>query len=1481
MFAPSLLLRAGALLFSLRAIAAEVVISEFVASNNSTLFDGLGESSDWIELYNPTPAAVNLAGWKLRDGDSTWTFPVTALPAGGFLVVFASGKSTSDYRDPSGFSHTTFKLESGGEPLALLRPDGTIAHEYAAPVPAQREDVSYGLLQEVTALTNFDTPARVLVPGAAVDPAWRTAAAFDDSAWMAGRAAAGFNTTGAPIFNTSGIPAYRVPTGTAGNQDYTGPLGMDFVVNVPIQVNELGCFDDKGDGLGATITVQLWRRNENGTPANFGDDTGQAVVAALTFTPGAPGTLLEGSRFKALPSPITLAPGAYTIAAYGYNASERNGNLGVAAPAEVWETDSGDGRLSFVGGGRYGSSAGSFPGGLDGGPANRYAAGTFRFGGADDPTIRTDLQAAMLNQNATALMRIKFNVLNPAAYDSLLLRLPFDDGCVVWLNGTEIARRNAPEPLAHTSAATEAGNAIELLPSGNHLVAGENVLAIHGLNVAANDPDFFVGAQLSGVHTDFTSARYFAGDTAWGPNPSSGARGYVADTQFSVDRGFFEAPFEVAITSATAGATIRYTLDGSPPSATNGVTYTAPIPINTTTVLRAMATAPDLEPTNIDTHTYLFPLASAVQGSGPPPGYPSSWAGVTADYGMMSNASTYAQAAGNASFTPEQARAAVAQSLRSLPVLSIATDKANLFDPSTGIYVNPQMRGEQWERPVSAELLTANGTESFQADAGIQIMGLTSRDLNVSPKLNMRLLFKSRFGVNWLNYPFFGADGPSRVKSVALRSNTRDSWLAEYYGANTALYIANSWAHRAQAESGQPATRARYMHLFINGLYWGLYNPTERPEEHWAETVLGGEDEDYDVLNLCCGNRLDAGDYTEWQQLLAKASAGFSTTAAYQEVQGNNPDGTRNPALKKLLDVGNLIDFLINGYFTASGDWPGNFFAIYDNVQERTPGFRFPTWDNDLSFQGFNVNANKVTPPEGFSHGWWQNSPGAIDAPLRANPDYRMRMADHIYRHFFHGGAYDTPKNVARWNTLVAEIEPGLSAESARWGDYRGALRTVQNHWKPRVTSAVTTYFPQRRNAVLGQLRSVGLYPTLDAPEFNQNGGAVPSGFGLQFTAPATIYYTYSDADPRQPGGTPHPSAATATSGSTAMTLTQTGVVRARAFNGSVWSALHEATFVVGNAANAGELLITELHYHPADPTTAEFNAGYTNTEAFEFLELTNVTVEPLDLTGCHFTNGLEFTFTGSSIVLLPPGASVLIVANRDAAIARYGAAVGSAIAGEFANGTNLSDSGERLRLVDNAGQAIFDFTYSDAGSWPAGADGSGASLVLMGSDPSDPAKWRVSVGPPTPGAQLTLRDEWLRSHFSSAERNDPAISGDLADPDHDGLSNLAELCTASDPRRGDSGHDALIAAIQPMEVGGVMDRYLVLTFRRVIEPGLSVVLQSSSNLAAWSDATAQLVLHRTDDPRTGWQTLTYRSAQPLAPGASPPTFWRLRVSRP
>lgn len=155
-----LALAASALLATTPSLLAAdtVILSEFMAANTRTLADENKLFGDWIELRNTGATAANLDGWSLTANAKKprqWTFPATHLPPGGHLLVWASGQ---DRRSPGRPLHTNFKLSSHGKYLALVRPDGSMATEFAPQFPPQSPDVSYGFLPGVTQAVFFATP---------------------------------------------------------------------------------------------------------------------------------------------------------------------------------------------------------------------------------------------------------------------------------------------------------------------------------------------------------------------------------------------------------------------------------------------------------------------------------------------------------------------------------------------------------------------------------------------------------------------------------------------------------------------------------------------------------------------------------------------------------------------------------------------------------------------------------------------------------------------------------------------------------------------------------------------------------------------------------------------------------------------------------------------------------------------------------------------------------------------------------------------------------------------------------------------------------------------------------------------------------------------------------------------------------------------------------------------------------------------------
>jgi hypothetical protein len=256
-----LILALTSLLFSGACVAADPLISEFMAANRSTLADEDGAFSDWIEIHNPGGGSVDLGGWFLTDSAGNkpkWRFPSVSLAGGDYLVVFASNK---DRKVPGQPLHTNFALKAEGEYLALVKPDGiTTTTELAPAFPAQMDDVSYGLPQINGGLAAPMTFLRTPTPGAPNSGATSIIASRVQYSREPGIFRSPFVLTlsgagpGEHIryvaVAVSNKGALKVPEPTAASPKYTEPLLINSSMIIRAAV-----FADDDSGQGPSTTV--------------------------------------------------------------------------------------------------------------------------------------------------------------------------------------------------------------------------------------------------------------------------------------------------------------------------------------------------------------------------------------------------------------------------------------------------------------------------------------------------------------------------------------------------------------------------------------------------------------------------------------------------------------------------------------------------------------------------------------------------------------------------------------------------------------------------------------------------------------------------------------------------------------------------------------------------------------------------------------------------------------------------------------------------------------------------------------------------------------------------------------------------------------------------------------------------------------------------------------------------------------------------
>ncbi len=584
----------------------------------------------------------------------------------------------------------------------------------------------------------------------------------------------------------------------------------------------------------------------------------------------------------------------------------------------------------------------------------------------------------------------------------------------------------------------------------------------------------------------------------------------------SEPRGFKTAPFSVSLTASEPGAVIRYTVDGSEPDE-NSPVYQQPLTVGATTTLRASAWAPGMVRLPPATVTYLFLDDILLQDSAPPPGWP-------ADREINNHAMEYGLRPQIVDSDEQRLRAGLAD----IPSISLVTDLDHLFHPQTGIYSNSN-RTHGAERPVSVELIDPDGNpeREFHIDAGLRLRGAFSRSVN-NPKHSFRLLFRSAYGENRLQFPLFDDEGADEFHKVDLRTAQNYSWAFQNDNRNT--FLREVFSRDSQRDMGMPHTRSRYYHLYLNGQYWGLYQTQERGDSDWAATYLGGDSDDWDTIKTSQpGYVTEAsdGDFDAFNALHDIAvNQGFTGANAgnYQLVRGLNPDGTPNPGLPVYLDEDNLINYMLVTHYVGDRDAPvslfmnpnrpNNMYALIDRIHPG--GFKWLRHDAEHSLGAFSGEGVDWDPTFIGQQITAQNhfNPATLNWRLLEHPDYRMRFADLVHRHLFNDGAL-TPENArARVLERKQQIDLAIIGESARWG--RG--RTRDGTWIPAVNN-VLAYLDQRRDFIVAHYRNRGWYPDFDPPRFS---------FGqdqVRVSAATPFYYMTDGSDPRLPGGGVRPQA--------------------------------------------------------------------------------------------------------------------------------------------------------------------------------------------------------------------------------------------------------------------------------------------------------------------------------------------------------------------
>lgn len=899
--------------------------------------------------------------------------------------------------------------------------------------------------------------------------------------------------------------------------------------------------------------------------------------------------------------------------------------------------------------------------------------------------IETDVFDALFQQSATVYLRYNFQVDDPTALETLLLRIRYDDGFVAYLNGNEIARQNAPNSLTwFSTAATDRDDPdvleIEMVNLSDRLSeirTGDNVLAVHMLNRTPINADLLFWIELEGraVQSIEPGFEYSSiPSPTWANDP--GFPGVASPPTFSITSSTLEAPTMLTLSTASPTAAIRFTTDDTEVTERSPL-YSEPLILDGTRAVRARVFADGLVPSLPAEQFYVFLDPSMAEFS------------------------------------------------TNLPIIIISTQNAAIREAPDSAAHLAVIDGASDRNHPSDPL-------QFSGDLGIRVRGNSSLE---RPKKSFALE----------THDVGGNDRDVALLGMPAES---DWVLYGAYNFDLTM-LHNALMYELSNQVGRYAVRTKFCEVFINGGnaavsrqdYVGVYSFMEKikrgpqrvdveqlfPSAMTEPMISGGY-----IFKMDDADPGDLGFMVNGQRVLyvdPKESDILGLTPQVEFVQNHfdsfiasldapdtiDPDvPIKNKSYAQFIDPDSWIDYHILNVFAKNVD--GLQFSVYMFKPRNGPLSMGPLWDLDRALDSTDPRDNN---PIGwntgnrdyFTFGWW--------GPLFTDPVFSERHGERWLE--LRERVFRTRNLTATLDRMADEIAEAQARNFERWPDLvNNSPRLRERGWKGEVAH-LREWLVLRAQWIDTQFLAV--------PEFSHPSQLVEPGFTFTISHPideperGQIVYTLNGSDPRGPDGEPIADAILYSGES--ISVTENMRVNARIFSDGAWGDLGERGYVTALTP----LVITEVHFNPL------FEPGFRVSE-LEFVEIQNIGDEPISITGAAIGTrpAIEFTgedITGSDLTVLQPGEYVVVIKDLEAFSARYDT-TRIKIVGEWTpSNSSLTNAGQELVLFGPFSEELLRFQYS--GDWYPSANGGGNSLVIV--DPQAPreswneaSSWRPST---------------------------------------------------------------------------------------------------------------------------------------------------------
>ena len=986
-----------------------------------------------------------------------------------------------------------------------------------------------------------------------------------------------------------------------------------------------------------------------------------------------------------------------------------------------------------------------------------------------------NLQTALFGNANTQTVYVRIPFTAPAGgILSLKLRVKYDDGFIGFLNGkpmlsngTRLAR-NAPNNPVWSSRAAASNPDFDAIQYAEFDISDSipdlgqnNLMAFQFLNQGPNNSDALFKVELVASVADnpTTGNAYFAVPTPGKLNGGIDTSAIPRYVTYSQPQGTFPANFQLILAGAGAGEEIRYTTNGTLPTATSTL-YTGPISVSNDLLIRARLRNPTLGTVGLVSSAHYSRLAASV----------------------VSYRST------GAAFKS------------ALPIL--------VMDNFNG----GELANDDTERPVRVHLIDRDATTGYASiNAAPAYSGSVDAKLRGSSSAGF---LKKPYGIEFVN------EGGTDISVNILGMKGEDFALTPCYSFDR-TFVRNAWIFDAARQAGLWSPDSRLVEVFFNQNGTNISYPSGTSEDYRgvyllsevvrrddsrvdiskleaADSVLpavsGGyifkiDRADADEFNWRTSRQLPPSDglilYRPKVQDLGTAQTSYAVDyfqrfedALYADAAGGFQ--TRN--YRKSIDTAKWIDHNLFAMYAKNVDALRlSAYFVKDRGRRIEGG---PLWDFDRSSDNDNIVDNRDADPtqwrgtldatDYFTYAWW--------AKLFEDIEFRQAYVDRWLE--LRRGSLSTTNVHSILDGYSAQFRSGTDSDNPakrdtdRWYSGNGDFATYSSDLK--------TWLDQRATWIDSQF---ALPTTHSLPP-----GPVVAGTQVGITRPAgtTVYYTLDGSDPRAVGGGVAPGALVASAAQIPITLTT--LLTSRAFRSGTfstpatnWSGMTRTLHTVNEAyASPDNLLVTAIHFSPTAVTAGELaDLPEVDASDFSWFEVRNISSGPVNLDGMSLVRERPVSEVTLPPRTLAPGEKALLVKKRDAFTRRYGAGAAGKIAAEWPRDKNLGMFEDDIRLMARDGiTRIANFTYKT--KWISATATTHRAMEYTGPDSIEDTyetatNWRASAAADGSPGEIAPPGyaEWRSAELAGETEN----IGPLDDFDQDGMPNLVEYMTGSSPR--------------------------------------------------------------------------------------------------